>query len=185
MKPQLIKRSLTTPADIDAFFFPRFFITVDFCLNLAYFRLVLIALLIYWGLIHWHIDEEETKHINFQYLYVTQGLVSYPLARKLAHLSLCQVLIRSHEEGGEEGLRRPEVGKEAEHAEQQSRVQHRRVAGHVGHTRRLLRGTQIYWITKMVHSNQHRYYEMVWTSGSLSVWLDLARNCLIATSPLT
>lgn len=48
------------------------------------------------------------------------------------HLSLRQVLVRSHEKGGEERLRRPQVREEAIGAEEEGRVDrlHAQVAQH-------------------------------------------------------
>lgn len=48
------------------------------------------------------------------------------------HLSLRQVLVRSHEKGGEERLRRPQIGEEAIGAEKEGRVDrlHAQVAQH-------------------------------------------------------
>lgn len=77
---------------------------------------------------------------------VKTGDVSFHVACvavELTHLSLRQVLVCSQEEGGEEGLQRPQVGEEAVNTEQEGRPQHRHVDRRLQRPRTRVEGTDI------------------------------------------
>lgn len=70
--------------------------------------------------------QEEIKHSDASLMRLVVWQRDVPSSRhvaKLTHLDLRQVLVRPHEEGGEERLERPQVGEEAVDTEQEGRPQ--------------------------------------------------------------